>query len=120
MKVHELKELTGLSLSDLAKKTGISYNRILKLNKESINYTVKDYDLIENYVKTIGNNVIKIDFKPNTDKRVPYIWERRGEIDLIEYKKAKESKQRTESRKKASKKASEVFRELRRKQEQGY
>ena len=121
MKIHELKELTGLSLSDLAKKTGISYNRILKLNKQTIKYSMKDYELIRAYARTIGKNVIKVDFKPNTDKRVPFSWERRKEIDLIEYKKAKESKQRAESKKKASKKASEMFREHYRKyQEQNH
>lgn len=118
MKIHELKELTGLSLSDLAKKTGISYNRVLKLNKGQAKYTMQDYELIRNYVRNRGKNILNVDFTPNTDKRVPYAWERRREIDLIEYKKAKESKQRSEDRKK-SKKAHEMFRE-RRRQEQGY
>ena len=82
---------------------------------------MKDYELIRAYTRTIGKNVIKVDFKPNTDKRVPFSWERRKEIDLIEYKKAKESKQRAESKKKASKKASEMFREHYRKyQEQNH
>ena len=82
---------------------------------------MKDYELIRAYTRTIGKNVIKVDFKPNTDKRVPFSWERRKEIDLIEYKKAKESKQRAESKKKASKKASDMFREHYRKyQEQNH
>lgn len=113
MKIHELQELTGLSLSDLAKKTGISYNRVLKLNKGNAKYTMKDYELIGKYVKNIGKNVIQIDFTQIADKRVPFNWERRREIDFIEYKKAKESKRRAENKEKASQKRVEMFRELR-------
>ena len=100
MKVHELKELTELSLKDLARKTGIEYKRILKLNKQTIEHSTEDYDLINKYLETIGNNVIEVDFKTKRDyKRPPFSFEKRGEINLHEYrlnKRRREREQRKE------------------------
>lgn len=95
MKIHELKELTNLPLTDLSRNTGIDYKRILKLNKQIIEHLEKDYILIDQYLSKRGNNIIEIDFKTKrADKRRPFSFERRGEIDLHEYKLNKRRKER--------------------------
>lgn len=92
MKIKELKELTGLTLIELSKKTGISYNRISKLNREIIKHSMKDHELIQKYMKNRRYNVIHVEFKQK-NTRVPFSWERRGEIDLVEYRNSKRKKQ---------------------------
>lgn len=96
MKIHELKELTNLSLLDLSKKTQIPYKRILKLNKQTLEHSTQDYNLINKYLETRGMNVIKVDFKVKREKRAPFIFERRKEINLHEYKRNKRKKERAE------------------------
>lgn len=97
MKIYELKELTSLSLVELSNKIGIPYSRILKLNKQAIEHNTQDYELINNYLETRGKNVIEIDFKTTKrDKRPPFSFERRGEIDLNVYRLNKRRKERAE------------------------
>lgn len=96
MKIHELKELTNLSLLDISNKTLIPYKRVLKLNKQTLEHSSKDYDLINNYLNTRGQNVIKIDFKANKSKRLPFSFEKRKEIDLNVYKLNKRRQERAE------------------------
>lgn len=108
MKIHELKELYNLTLKQISEKTGIPYSRVLKLNRQEIRYSMNDHELIRNYMKNIGKNVIYIDFRPRENKREPFKWEQRKEINLNEYKNYKKEQQK--SKKIKSKK--NPFREL--------
>ena len=95
MKIHELKELTELPLTVLSRKIGIDYKRILKLNKQTIEHSTEDYDLINKYLANRGKNIIEVDFKTKrAEKRLPFSFERRGEINLNEYKLNKRRKAR--------------------------
>ena len=95
MKIHELKELTELPLTVLSRNTGIEYKRILKLNKQTIEHSTEDYDLINKYLANRGKNIIEVDFKTKrADKRPPFSFERRGEINLNEYKLKKRRRER--------------------------
>lgn len=99
MKIHELKELTELPLTVLSRKIGIDYKRILKLNKQTIEHSIEDYDLINKYLANRGKNIIKVDFKTKrAEKRPPFSFERRGEINLNEYKLNKRRKAREQRR----------------------
>lgn len=99
MKIHELKKLTNLPLTDLARKTGIEYKRILKLNKQIIEHSKEDYDLINKYLVNRGKNIIEVDFKTKrAEKRPPFSFERRREINLHEYKLNKRRKARAEEK----------------------
>lgn len=94
MKINELKEIYNLTLKQISEKTGISYSRVCKLNRQEIKYSMKDIEAIRDYIENMGNNVIYIDFKPRENTREPFKWEQRREIDLNEYKDYKKEQQR--------------------------
>lgn len=114
MKIHELKELTNLSLLDLSNKTLIPYKRVLKLNKQTIEHSSKDYNLINNYLNIREMNLIKVDFSIKEDKRKPFSFERRKEVDLSEYRLSKRRREREERKSQKFGDKSKLLQELRR------
>lgn len=87
MRMKEFKDFTGLTYSEVSKALGLPKSRCEKLYRGVINHNMKDIEAIKNYMKNRGKNVIYVDFKPRENKREPFKWEQRREIDLNEYRK---------------------------------
>lgn len=95
MRMKEFKDFTGLTYSEVSKALGLPQSRCEKLYRGVINHNVKDIEVIRNYMKNRGKNVIYVDFKPRENTREPFKWEQRREIDLNEYRKKKEKHKKT-------------------------
>lgn len=98
MTIQEVKEITGLSLQQISNKTQIPYDRVLKLNKQTVKYREIDYLRIKKFMDNRGKNIIHVDFTPkDKDSRPLYSWERSREVDLHEYKLRKRREKRKKS-----------------------
>lgn len=95
--MKEFKDFTGLTYAEVSKALRLPQSRCEKLYRGVINHNMKDIEAIRNYMENRGENIIYVDFKPRENKRNPFKWEQRREINLNEYR----AKRRKEKRKEA-------------------